>query len=100
MKIDLVGKFLRDVARQKIPQINRIAALSGLNAGQAEFNNRIFKRGENCYSFHLFNIDKAKIVLTGVNRKNYFTKLSTLLFNLWIIFQVAIRYQFFLHRVL
>jgi len=46
MKIDLVGKFLRDVARQKIPQINRIAALSGLNAGQAEFNNRIFKRGE------------------------------------------------------
>ncbi len=46
MKIDLVGKYLRDVARQKIQQINRIAALSGLNAGHAEFNDRIFKRGE------------------------------------------------------
>ncbi len=46
MKLDLVGKYLRDIARQKIPQINRIASVSALNAGQAEFNDRIFKRGE------------------------------------------------------
>jgi len=46
MKLDLVGKYLRDVARQKIPQINRIASVSALNAGEAEFRDRIFKRGE------------------------------------------------------
>jgi len=46
MKIELVGNFLRNIARQKIPQINRIASVSALNAGQAEFNDRIFKRGE------------------------------------------------------
>jgi len=46
MKIDLVGKYLRDVAQRKIPQINRIASVSALNAGEAEFRDRIFKRGE------------------------------------------------------
>jgi len=46
MKLDLVGKYLRDVAQRKIPQINRIASVSALNAGEAEFRDRIFKRGE------------------------------------------------------
>ncbi len=46
MKIELVGNFLRNIARQKIQQINRIASISALNAGEAEFRDRIFKRGE------------------------------------------------------